>query len=497
MQEFICEYTLIENYREPSERWITEVVVKDNYEEAYQFYLAIVESMHRDIQMYDFLNRRIFSSITVAEVSATYPNGKVIHYYNKSQIEEQIAKESEIRQAVTQSGVGYSPQNNPMVVQGNAPAAGRYHRGYEEKPFYSKMFNGWNNNEYPRAYNNQNARPPQNSNYDLYYLNQLNSRNGQAYMPRQQAYQRPAQRPAQPYPPVQMYNPPLPQPNVYVQGIANQQTPQPNYPLIQYPPQQHQAPQQVQPPQPRPPRPNVNNTPPQVMPIAQPQPVEQYRKPMEMALPNIEPIGNNVAQNVSPIGAPVVFDNFAPPPPQPQPMQAPLPPPPLPPLLPQDNFDDQQPPPPPPLSESDVEFRENQIFDGSPDPDNTIDRQIIMMSLTGNEIDSIFDGDFDVVFGEAPPEDFDRVIVYDLDADAVVGEFDVSEVITDDKKALWKDFKKDSPMKHSNYKKFFKGLDEASAIITVNPFFYNNEKTLEDFRMAESPEAYEYLIEVF
>jgi len=52
-------------------------------------------------------------------------------------------------------------------------------------------------------------------------------------------------------------------------------------------------------------------------------------------------------------------------------------------------------------------------------------------------------------------------------------------------------------MKHSNYKKFFKGLDEASAIITVNPFFYNNEKTLEDFRMAESPEAYEYLIEVF
>jgi len=238
-------------------------------------------------------------------------------------------------------------------------------------------------------------------------------------MPSQQGYPQQMQGYQQP---VQTYNPPLPQPNVYVQGIANQQAPQPVYPT-----QQVQAPQPptpaVQTPQPRPQR-QAPPPPPPVMPTAQPRP---QRQQTEVMLPNIEPIGNNVAQNVNPVAAPA----FAPPPPQSQPMQAP----PLPPLLPQNELDD-QPPPPPPLSESDVEFRENQIFDGSPDPDNTIDRQIIMMSLTGNEIDSIFDGDFDVVFGEAPPEDFDRVIVYDLDADAVVGEFDVSEVITDDQKAL-------------------------------------------------------------
>ncbi len=433
MQEFICEYTLIENYHEPSERWITEVVVKDNYEEAYQFYLAIVESMHRDIQMYDFLNRRIFSSITIAEVSAMYPNGKVIHYYNKSQIEEQIAKENEIREAVSQSGIGYSSQRNPMVVQGGMNNT-RYHKGYEEKPFYSKMFNGWKNHGYPQSYGNQYGAQPQRNNYDLYYLNQLNSRNGQAYMPRQQSYQ-----------PIQVYQPPLPQQNVYVNEIANRpMATQPCYVPYQYP--------------------QTNNPQSRNM---------QFQNVQSLPQQNVTHERGNIPY-VQPIGAPN-FKNVQ----QEQP---------------QDEEENNVIPPPSP---DDLDFREGQIFDGSPDPDQSKDRQIIMMSLTGNEIDSIFDGDYDVVFGEAPAEDFDRVIVYDLDADAVVGEFDVSEVVTDDKKVLWKDFKNDSPMKHSNYKKFFKGLDDASAIISVNPFFYQNEKTLEDFRMDEAPDAYEYLVEVF
>lgn len=147
-------------------------------------------------------------------------------------------------------------------------------------------------------------------------------------------------------------------------------------------------------------------------------------------------------------------------------------------------------------SEEVLSARENQVLIKSDQAVEGKDKQTLMVSLSPEEADELFNKNKNAIFLKVlPVQEVERVIVYvTAPVKKVWGEFDLSFKDEGNTTTLWNKYRKVSTtLKRKDYLEYYGSSKEGKVLIASAIYRYRKDKVLADYDMTKGPSGFTYL----
>ncbi|MCV3734313.1 F0F1 ATP synthase subunit alpha [Ureaplasma miroungigenitalium] len=147
-------------------------------------------------------------------------------------------------------------------------------------------------------------------------------------------------------------------------------------------------------------------------------------------------------------------------------------------------------------SQEAIKAREEQVLVRSDDAVADKEKQTIMVSVSPEEAEALFENEKPVLFFKVTPvQPVERVIVYaTAPVKKVVGEFDLEEIKILNPRTAWRTYGANSVIKTAKeFNAYFANNSEAHVIIASAIYKYSNPKTLDKYDIKKGPSGFTYL----
>lgn len=147
-------------------------------------------------------------------------------------------------------------------------------------------------------------------------------------------------------------------------------------------------------------------------------------------------------------------------------------------------------------SEEVLNERESQVLVKSDEAVEDKEKQTIMISLSEEEANALFEKNRSVIFFKVTPvQPVERVIVYvTAPVQKVVGEFDLDRIDVSSVLSNWNKYRLNSTIeKRKDYLEYFGDRKEAHALLASAVYKYRNKKDLANYDMKKGPSGFTYL----
>ncbi|MCV3754251.1 F0F1 ATP synthase subunit alpha [Ureaplasma zalophigenitalium] len=147
-------------------------------------------------------------------------------------------------------------------------------------------------------------------------------------------------------------------------------------------------------------------------------------------------------------------------------------------------------------SQEAIKAREEQVLVRSDDAVADKEKQTIMVSISAEEAEALFDHEKPVLFFKVTPvQPVERVIVYaTAPVKKVVGEFDLEDIKILNPRTAWRTYGANSVIKTAKeFNAYFANHSEAHVIIASAIYKYSNPKTLDKYDIKKGPSGFTYL----
>ncbi|QDI63521.1 F0F1 ATP synthase subunit alpha [Ureaplasma urealyticum] len=140
--------------------------------------------------------------------------------------------------------------------------------------------------------------------------------------------------------------------------------------------------------------------------------------------------------------------------------------------------------------------RENRNWVFSDSAVSEVEKQTIMISISPNESEQLFDNGRSVVFFKvAPKYPVEKVLVYVTSPiQKVIGEFDLLKIDVNSVNSSWNKYRSSSVISsRKEYLEYFSSHKEAHALLASKVYKYRRPKDLVSFNMKKGPSGFTYL----
>ncbi|ACI59847.1 F0F1 ATP synthase subunit alpha [Ureaplasma urealyticum] len=140
--------------------------------------------------------------------------------------------------------------------------------------------------------------------------------------------------------------------------------------------------------------------------------------------------------------------------------------------------------------------RENRNWVFSDSAVSEVEKQTIMISISPNESEQLFDNGRSVVFFKvAPKYPVEKVLVYVTSPiQKVIGEFDLLKIDVNSVNSSWNKYRSSSVISsRKEYLEYFSSHKEAHALLASKVYKYRRPKDLASFNMKKGPSGFTYL----
>lgn len=140
--------------------------------------------------------------------------------------------------------------------------------------------------------------------------------------------------------------------------------------------------------------------------------------------------------------------------------------------------------------------RENRNWVFSDSAVSEVEKQTIMISISPNESEQLFDNGRSVVFFKvAPKYPVEKVLVYVTSPiQKVIGEFDLLKIDVNSVNSSWNKYRSSSVISsRKEYLEYFSSHKEAHALLASKVYIYRRPKDLASFNMKKGPSGFTYL----
>lgn len=143
-----------------------------------------------------------------------------------------------------------------------------------------------------------------------------------------------------------------------------------------------------------------------------------------------------------------------------------------------------------------LDERENRNWVFSDSAVSEVEKQTIMISISSNEAEQLFDNAKSVVFFKVTPKyPVEKVLVYVTSpVQKVVGEFDLLKIDVNSVNTSWNKYRSSSVISsRKEYLEYFNSHKEAHALLASKVYKYRKPKDLASFNMNKGPSGFTYL----